>query len=115
MRAVESETLSGIPVEFYDGAACCVVMASKGYPQHYEKGFPITIPEDLDAEVHVAGAKEKDGQLVTSGGRVLGVTAVAPTLPEALEKAYAAAGQVHFDNMYYRRDIGKRALAAKEG
>ena len=115
MRAVTEERLADCPVEFLDGAAACVILASRGYPGSYEKGFPITIPEDLDAEVHVAGAKEKDGQLVTSGGRVLGVTAVAPTLPEALEKAYAAAGQVHFDNIYYRRDIGKRALAAKEG
>ena len=90
-------------------------MASKGYPGSYEKGYPITIPADLNAEVYVAGAREQNGQLLTSGGRVLGVTAVAPSLPEALNKAYVAAARIHFENAYYRRDIGKRALAAQEG
>ena len=95
--------------------AACVILASKGYPGSYEKGYPITIPADLEAEVYIAGAKEQDGQLVSSGGRVLGVTAVAPTLSEALERAYAAADRIEFQNAYCRRDIGRRALAAKEG
>ena len=115
MRAVTDERLADCPVEFSTDAAACVIMASKGYPGSYEKGCPITIPADLDAELFVAGAKEQNGQLVTSGGRVLGVTATAATLPEALERAYAAVKRIHFDNAYYRRDIGKRALAAKEG
>ena len=114
MQAVTEERLADCPVEFSRDAATCVILASKGYPGAYEKGFPITIPEDLDAELYIAGAKEADGKLVTAGGRVLGVTATAPTLPAALEKAYAAADRVHFENAYCRRDIGRRALAAKE-
>ena len=114
MQAGTEGTLADCPVEFEDGAAACVILASEGYPGAYGKGYPIDIPDCLDAEVYVAGAKEKDGGLVTSGGRVLGVTAKAPTLGEALKKAYAAAEQIHFENVYYRRDIGKRALAALE-
>ena len=114
MQAVTAGKLSDCPVTFDDGAAACVILASEGYPGSYQKGYPIHIPANLNAEVYVAGAKERDGGLVTSGGRVLGVTATAPTLPEALQKAYAAAEQIHFENKYYRRDIGKRALAALE-
>ena len=115
MRAVTEERLADCPVVFSDEAAACVILASGGYPGAYGKGYPISIPEDLDAELYIAGAKEQDGGLVSSGGRVLGVTATAPTLPEALEKAYAAVGRIHFENACYRRDIGRRALAAKEG
>jgi phosphoribosylamine--glycine ligase len=114
MRAVTEGKLAECPVEFDKGAAACVILASKGYPESYEKGYPISIPNDLDAEVFVAGAKEQDGRLVTSGGRVLGVTGKAPSLKEALNKAYAAAEQIRFENVYYRRDIGKRALAEQE-
>ena len=114
LRAVTDERLSDCPVRFSNQAAACVILASRGYPGAYEKGYPITIPADLDAEVYVAGAKEQDGGLVTAGGRVLGVTAVAEDLSGALEKAYAAVDRVHFENAYCRRDIGKRALAAKE-
>ena len=113
MRAVENETLSDTEVEFSDGSACCVVMASNGYPQKYDTGFEITIPDDLDADVFVAGAKIKDGKLVTSGGRVLGVTATGDDLPDAIKNAYSAVEKVSFENAYYRHDIGKRALAAK--
>ena len=114
MQAVTEERLADCPVTFSDGAAACVILASDGYPGSYQKGFPIRIPDDLNAEIFTAGVKETDGQLVTSGGRVLGVTATAPTLKEALQKAYAAAEQIRFENVYYRRDIGKRALAALE-
>ena len=113
MRAVTDGTLAEADVEIADGCACCVVKASEGYPQSYETGFEITIPEDLDAEVCVAGAKLADGRLVTSGGRVLGVTATAPTLREAIDKAYANADRVTFANAYCRRDIGQRALQAE--
>ena len=113
MRAVTDGKLAETDVEIADGCACCVVKASKGYPQSYETGFEITIPEDLDAEVFVAGAKLTDGKLVTSGGRVLGVTATAPTLREAIDKAYANADRVSFANAYCRRDIGQRALQAE--
>ncbi|MCD7847708.1 MAG: phosphoribosylamine--glycine ligase [Oscillospiraceae bacterium] len=111
MQACTNGTLSETDVEFSKGSACCVVMASKGYPVSYEKGYEITISEDVAPNVYVAGAALKDGKLVTSGGRVLGVTATADTLPEAIEKAYGLTEKVHFDNQYMRKDIGQRALA----
>ncbi len=92
--------------------ACCVIMASDGYPSKYESGFEIKISDDIDAEVYIAGAKEKDGKLVTAGGRVLGVTALGDTLQSAVDNAYAQVPKVSFDNAYYRKDIGKKALNA---
>ncbi len=117
MQAVENKTLGDLKVEWHDGAVACVILASGGYPEHYEKGKEITIPADLPANVVVyhAGDKLADGKLVTSGGRVLGVTASAPTLPEALKNAYAAAERIDFEKKYMRHDIGHRALAAMEG
>ncbi len=112
MQDVAAERLSEASVRFSKGSACCVVLASAGYPQKYETGFPITVDGEPDARIYVAGAKLADGQLLTSGGRVLGVTATANTLAVAIEKAYAAAAHVHFENAYCRKDIGKRALAA---
>ncbi len=114
MRATTNGTLSKTEVVFRDAHACCVVMASKGYPTAYEKGFPLTIPEDVREHVFVAGAAEKDGVLVTNGGRVLGCTAVAPTLPEAVDEAYRIVSSIHFDNAFFRRDIGARAMAAPQ-
>ena len=110
MQAVTNETLAETEVEFSDGACCCVVMASNGYPGSYEKGFPITIPAELQEKVYVAGAALKDGCLVTNGGRVLGVTATADTLREAVDAAYANVEKIHFDGAMYRHDIGHRAL-----
>ena len=117
MRAVEEETLSRITVEWSDDAAACVVLASGGYPVHYEKGKEIQIPETLSADVTVyhAGDKLQNGKLVTSGGRVLGVTATASSLKLALEKAYDAARAIQFDGAYMRSDIGQRALSLMEG
>ena len=114
MQAVENEMLADLDIQWRDGAAACVILASGGYPVHYEKGKEITIPAGLPANVTVyhAGDKLADGKLFTSGGRVLGVTATADTLPEALESAYAAARSIHFDGAFMRSDIGKRALAA---
>ncbi len=112
MQAVESETLADLDIKFSSGAACCVVMASKGYPEHYEKGFEITVDDGINANVFVAGATLKDGKLLTSGGRVLGVTATADDLKSAVQKAYQEVEKVHFDNAFYRKDIGKRALSA---
>ena len=114
MQATTNGTLADCPVEFSNGNACCVIMASKGYPTHYEKGFEMTIPEELANNVYVAGAAIKDGLLVTNGGRVLGATAVADTLESAINGAYAMVKQIHFENAYYRNDIGQRALRAKE-
>ncbi len=110
MQAVTNETLAQTKVEFSEEACCCVVMASHGYPGSYEKGFPITIPAELQEKVYVAGASLQDGRLVTSGGRVLGVTAAADTLREAVDAAYANVGKIHFDGAMYRHDIGHRAL-----
>ncbi len=112
MQAVTEERLAEVEVKFGSGAACCVVMASEGYPAKYEKGFPITMSEEARPHVFVAGAAIKEGQVVTNGGRVLGVTAMAQTLPAAIERAYARVAEVHFDNAFYRHDIGKRAMAA---
>ena len=113
MRATASGTLSGIDIRFKTGAACCVVLASSGYPEKYEKGYPITLPETAENEaVYVAGAKLEDGVLKTNGGRVLGAVAVADDLKSAVRSAYALADRIHFDNAYCRRDIGQRALRA---
>lgn len=112
MQAVTEGRLAEIEVEFADEAACCVVMASNGYPQKYESGFEIVLPTETTANIYVAGAKITDGKLVTAGGRVLGVTETAPTLEKAIEKAYTAVKTVTFENAYYRSDIGRRALAA---
>ncbi len=115
MRAVHDGRLAEVPVEFASGAAACVVVASGGYPQAYPKGLPISLGDAesrADVTVYHAGTALRDGQLVTSGGRVLGVTATGEDLPAALEKAYAAVREVSFDGAFYRRDIGARALAA---
>ncbi|MBO4428362.1 MAG: phosphoribosylamine--glycine ligase [Clostridia bacterium] len=114
MLAVTEGRLKKADVKFSDECAACVIMASDGYPEHYEKGFEITIPEDEAADVYVAGATLKDGVLVNSGGRVLGVTKTAPTLKEALDRAYASVKRINFKNAYYRKDIGKKALKAGE-
>ena len=112
MKAVESETLADLDIKFSKGSACCVVMASRGYPQSYEKGYEITVDSDIEADVFIAGATLKDGKLLTSGGRVLGVVATASDLKSAVDKSYEEVKKVHFGNAYYRKDIGKRALDA---
>ena len=113
MLAVRGGTLREDMVRFSDGAACCVVLASEGYPQKYETGFEITLPETgPDEYIYVAGAKKVGEKLVTSGGRVLGAVATAEDLKSAIEKAYALARRITFQNAYMRGDIGKRALAA---
>ena len=110
MIAISDGKLADIDVKFSNGAACCVVMASNGYPQKYASGFEITMPTDKN--IYVAGAKLADGKLLTAGGRVLGVTETADTLENAIVKAYETVKEVSFENAYYRKDIGKRALAA---
>ncbi len=114
MRACRGGTLAETEVKFSHDSACCVIMASEGYPTHYEKGFAITIPAEAAGCVYVAGAKAADGALLTNGGRVLGVTATAADLKSAVEKAYALTKTIHFENAFYRRDIGQRALRALE-
>ena len=114
MQAVTNETLGDIDVKFSDKNACCVIMASKGYPESYEKGFVINIPESISNNVYVAGAAIKDGNVVTAGGRVLGVTAIGNTLAEAIDASYEMVKEIKFENAYYRRDIGARAMKAPE-
>lgn len=113
MKATTDGTLSETEVKFKDKNACCVIMASDGYPQKYESGFEIKIPEEIKDNVYVAGAKIEDGVLKTAGGRVLGATAVAETLEKAIESSYAMVKSISFDNAYYRKDIGKKAKEAK--
>ncbi len=109
MIAVSKRELKNVDVKFSKGAACCVVMASNGYPKEYKTGFKITLPKNREG-IYVAGAKLKCRTLVTSGGRVLGVTDKGETLKEAIEKAYKKVDTIDFENKYYRHDIGKRAL-----
>ena len=111
MLKIYDKELDKAEVRFKDECAACVVMASDGYPKKYETGYEITMPEDKN--IYVAGAKLKDGKLVTGGGRVLGVTETAPALKEAIDKAYETVKSVKFENAYYRKDIGKRALMAE--
>ena len=113
MMATTNGTLAETEVKFADKNACCVIMASGGYPTAYKKGFPISIPEEVAPAVYVAGAELSDGVPVTSGGRVLGVTAVAPTLKEAIDASYAMVEKISFEGAFYRHDIGARAMAAK--
>ena len=114
MQATTDGTLAETAVEFADESACCVILASSGYPTAYQKGFEITMTEEAAAHTYVAGAKLAEGKLVTSGGRVTGTTAVAPTLAEAIEEAYRISDGVRFENAYRRSDIGRRALKALE-
>lgn len=114
MQASTNGTLDQVEVKFSDKACCCVVVASDGYPLEYEKGNPITIDENIKDHVIVAGAQLQDGGLVNTGGRVLGVTAVADTLEEAIQQSYEYVKGVSFANAYYRHDIGQRALMYKE-
>ncbi len=113
MKATTDGTLADTPVVFEEKSAACVIMASEGYPVSYEKGYEITIPDSIAPCVFVAGAKKEGGKLLTSGGRVLGVTAIADTLQEAIDSSYKMVEQIRFDNAFYRHDIGQKALKAK--
>lgn len=113
MQAVSAEKLEETKVEFSNGSACCVVIASKGYPVSYQSGYEIELPETKTGEyIFVAGAKRDGDKLLSSGGRVLGVTATGETLPQAIDAAYALAKRVKFENGFMRGDIGQRALKA---
>ena len=114
MQAVTNGTLSDVEVKFADKSACCVILASNGYPSSYAKGFEITMTEEAEKCTFVAGAALKEGKLVTSGGRVTGTTAIADTLEEAIKEAYRISDGVKFQNAYRRSDIGQRALAAQK-
>ncbi|MBQ6718768.1 MAG: phosphoribosylamine--glycine ligase [Oscillospiraceae bacterium] len=112
MRSCTNGTLAETEVKFADKHACCVILASNGYPQSYKKGFEITMTEEAKAHTFVAGGALKDGKLVTSGGRVTGTTAIAGSLEEAIKEAYRISDGVQFEGAYRRSDIGQRALQA---
>lgn len=116
-EAINNETLSELDIEWSEKACACVIMASGGYPKSYKKGVEITglTLGQLDGvTVYHAGTKIENDKLVTSGGRVLGVTALGDSLADALKKSYEAVKNIHFDNAHYRKDIGKRALEANK-
>ncbi len=114
--AVIDETLADLPIEWDDGAACCVVLASGGYPVSYQKGYPISGLDAFDGDpnitvYHAGTAFNEKHEIVTSGGRVLGVTARGSDLDEAISRAYDAVKKISFTDMHYRHDIGKSAKA----
>lgn len=111
MLAVSEERLKDIKVEFSTDSACCLILASNGYPESYKKGYEITVG-DITGEIYYAGAKMQNGKLLTNGGRVLGITNTAKTLKDAIEKSYLDAKVVNFENAYCRKDIGQKALKA---
>ena len=113
MMATTFGTLNKEMVKFSNGACACVIMASSGYPEKYEKGFEINIRKEVIGSVYVAGATIKGDKLLTSGGRVLGVIGKADCLSDAIKKAYENVKGVSFANAYYRTDIGQKALSVK--
>ena len=115
MMATTNGTLDKTEVKWSDKSACCVIMASKGYPAHYEKGFEITCEESVKNDIYFAGAKLDGDKLLTNGGRVLGVTSIGECLENVIKVSYEKVSKIHFDNSFYRHDIGARALKAKEG
>lgn len=116
IQAIADETLDQLDIQWKKGSAACVVMASGGYPKKYTTGLEIKGLDDMgqidSCFVYHAGTKADGEKLLTSGGRVLGVTATADTLPEALEIAYNGVKQIDWENVHYRHDIGQRALNA---
>ena len=114
MKATTDGTLESTEVKFKDAHACCVIMASAGYPVSYKKGYEMTIPAKIEDSIYVAGAKCEGDKLLTNGGRVLGATAVADNLKCAIDGAYALVDKIHFEGAFYRHDIGQRALKGLE-
>ena len=112
MMATTNGTLAETEVKFADKHACCVILASNGYPTSYKKGFEMTFTDEALVSTYVAGAKLENGKLVTSGGRVTGTTAVADSLSEAIKEAYRLSDGVRFEGAYRRSDIGQKALQA---
>ena len=114
MQATTFGTLDKCSVEFSSDCACCVILASNGYPQKYETGYEITLPNSETNNIYIAGAKLDNGVLKTAGGRVLGATAIGNNLETAIKNAYELANKIDFKNKYLRSDIGQKALKAKE-
>lgn len=114
LAACSKGNLEEEEIRFLDAAACCLVLTSKGYPEAFKTGYPITVGS-MDAQLYCAGVKEEAGQLVTSGGRVCGITAVRPSLKEAIAATYEASEQVDFKDKTMRMDIGRKALEVLKG
>ncbi|MBR5321617.1 MAG: phosphoribosylamine--glycine ligase [Clostridia bacterium] len=112
MQATTNGTLADTEVKFADKHACCVILASAGYPTAYKKGFEMTFTDEALKATYVAGAKLENGKLVTAGGRVTGTTAIAENLADAIKEAYRLSDGVKFEGAYRRSDIGKKALQA---
>ena len=112
MMACTNGCLAETEVKFADKHACCVILASNGYPTSYKKGFPMTFTPEALAATFIAGAKLEGDTLVTSGGRVTGTTAIAGSLADAVKEAYRLSDGVKFEGAYRRSDIGQRALQA---
>ena len=113
MMATTNGTLKDFDIKFSQDSACCVIVASKGYPLSYQKDFLIEIDDDILDDCDIAGAYLKDNKLYSNGGRVIALTKTAPTLKEAIDASYKALKGIHFENGYYRHDIGQRALKAE--
>lgn len=113
MIATTNGNLDKVKVEFENKSAACIIMASEGYPLEYKKGFAINIPKDIIERVYFAGVKKENEKLLTSGGRVLGITNIADTLDKAIKLSYEDAKQISFEGAYYRKDIGEKALLKK--
>ncbi len=115
MRATVDGTLDKVDVEFSADNACCIMLASGGYPTDYKKGYEITGIENIkESEVYHSGTAIKDNKFITNGGRVLGVSATAKDLQKAIDKAYSDVKNIYFKDMHYRKDIGKRALQGEK-
>ncbi len=114
LSAVIDERLCEVEIEWSTNAAVCVVLASRGYPGDYKKGFEIKGLDEVDGMKDVitfhAGTALQDGKLVTDGGRVLGVTALGGTIPQAIDRVYEAVQKISWYGFYYRKDIGRKAL-----
>lgn len=113
MIATTNGNLDKVKVEFENKSAACIIMASEGYPLEYKKGFDINIPKDIIERVYFAGVKKENEKLLTNGGRVLGITNIANTLDKAIKLSYEDARQISFEDAYYRKDIGEKALLKK--
>ena len=114
MKTISSGGVAEGEIQWYDEASVCVVMASKGYPGDYKKGFPIHRIDEVNSMdgvfVFHSGTARDDGNIVANGGRVLGVTALGNTIPDAMNAAYKAVGHIDNELLYYRTDIGKKSL-----
>jgi phosphoribosylamine--glycine ligase len=110
MQACRNGTLAETEVSFSSDSACCVIMASDGYPSSYQKGFEITFDPDLSADVYIAGAKLEEDKLLTNGGRVLMCIAHGEDVKHAQQKVYQEIQKIHCTNLFYRKDIAHWAL-----